>query len=184
MKSTIVDPETGDVRCPVCGARNSFTVKRTTKAKWTAGLTIGVGALAMPKRLMCNGCGTNLKRSGGTAPPNRTKPKPTTTGHEPPAATLALVDPSWDGLAERAKAYGLTEKESFDQRWLVRGDGVTVARRNADGSISIKSKSPDFQELALSLVGAKPDPVQWYVVVPALHAAQWDALVGLAAETD
>jgi putative oligomerization/nucleic acid binding protein len=25
---------------------------------------MGVGALAMPKRLKCNGCGTNLKRGG------------------------------------------------------------------------------------------------------------------------
>lgn len=63
MKRTVVD-ENGDVRCPKCGARNSFTVKRTGKAKWVAGMTMGVGALAMPKRLKCNGCGTNLKRSG------------------------------------------------------------------------------------------------------------------------
>jgi DNA-directed RNA polymerase subunit RPC12/RpoP len=62
MKTTQVDPETGDVRCPHCGARNSFTAKRTGKAKLTAGVTLGVGALAMPKRLKCNGCGANLKR--------------------------------------------------------------------------------------------------------------------------
>lgn len=62
MKRTKVD-ENGDVRCPKCGARNSFTVKRTAKAKWTAGVTMGVSALAAPKRLKCNGCGANLKRS-------------------------------------------------------------------------------------------------------------------------
>ncbi len=61
MKKTVIDDD-GDVRCPKCGARNSFTSKRTAKAKWAAGLTMGVGALAMPKRLKCNGCGANLKR--------------------------------------------------------------------------------------------------------------------------
>ncbi len=50
MKKTIVD-EQGDVRCPNCGARNSFTVKRTGKAKWAVGVTAGVAALAAPKRL-------------------------------------------------------------------------------------------------------------------------------------
>lgn len=62
MKRTVVD-ESGDVRCPKCGAKNSFTVKRTGKAKWAAGVTLGAAALAMPKRLKCNGCGTNLKRA-------------------------------------------------------------------------------------------------------------------------
>lgn len=63
MKRTQVD-ETGDVRCPKCGARNSFTVKRTGKAKFVGVVTLGVGVVAMPKRLKCNGCGTNLKRAG------------------------------------------------------------------------------------------------------------------------
>ncbi len=53
----------GDVVCPRCGARNQFTAKRTGKAKWAAVPTLGIGVLAMPKRLHCNGCGKNLKRS-------------------------------------------------------------------------------------------------------------------------
>jgi ribosomal protein S27E len=61
MKSTVVD-EDGTVRCPVCGAVNSFMQKRTGKAKIIGVATVGVGAVAMPKRLKCNGCGTNLKR--------------------------------------------------------------------------------------------------------------------------
>lgn len=61
MKKTVIDEE-GDVRCPKCGAKNSFTVKRTGKAKWAGAVTLGVGALVMPKRLKCNGCGANLKR--------------------------------------------------------------------------------------------------------------------------
>lgn len=61
MKKTVID-EDGDVRCPKCGARNSFTVKRTGKAKLVGIATVGAGALVMPKRLKCNGCGTNLKR--------------------------------------------------------------------------------------------------------------------------
>jgi DNA-directed RNA polymerase subunit RPC12/RpoP len=70
MKSTTID-ENGDVRCPKCGARNAFTSKRTGKAKWATGLatvvTFGAAAVVapvvIPKRLKCNGCGTNLKRA-------------------------------------------------------------------------------------------------------------------------
>lgn len=65
VKRTVVD-SSGDVRCPTCGARNSFTSKRTGKAKLIGVATVGVGVVAMPKRLKCNGCGTNLKR--GAAP--------------------------------------------------------------------------------------------------------------------
>lgn len=72
MKTTQVDPD-GTVRCPNCGA-TSFSEKRTGKAKWgvavTGVATLGIGALvgvaAAPKRLKCNGCGTNLRRGGGT----------------------------------------------------------------------------------------------------------------------
>ncbi|MGZ4560422.1 MAG: hypothetical protein ACXVXJ_05515 [Mycobacteriaceae bacterium] len=66
MKSTEVDAD-GTVRCPKCGA-NTFMTKRTVKGK------IMGGALLVPKRLKCNGCGTNLKRGG-----SRTKPKAYTT---------------------------------------------------------------------------------------------------------
>ena len=75
MKSTTVDAE-GNVVCPVCGAKNSFTSKRTGKAKIGGVVTLGVGVVAMPKRLKCNGCGTYLKRgtaqtSQVSAPPMR-----------------------------------------------------------------------------------------------------------------
>jgi hypothetical protein len=76
MKATRVDSD-GNVVCPKCGAKNSFTVKRTGKAKLMGGLAVGVGALAAPKRLKCNGCGTNLKRS--SAPPARTTARPHAT---------------------------------------------------------------------------------------------------------
>lgn len=59
MKSTWVDHD-GNVRCPKCGGKQ-FTSKRTGKAKWAGVLTVGVGVLAMPKRLKCQGCGQNLK---------------------------------------------------------------------------------------------------------------------------
>ena len=55
MKSTKVDPETGDVRCPKCSAK-SFTQKRSAKGKV-------MGGLMAPKRLKCDGCGTMLKRT-------------------------------------------------------------------------------------------------------------------------
>lgn len=53
MKKTQVDAETGDVRCPKCGAR-SFSQKRSVKGKM-------MGGLMAPKRLKCQGCGTMLK---------------------------------------------------------------------------------------------------------------------------
>ena len=62
MKRTVVDRASGDVVCPSCGARNNFVSKRTGKAKLIGVATVGVGVVAMPKRLKCNGCGTNLKR--------------------------------------------------------------------------------------------------------------------------
>lgn len=69
MKSTIVTGD-GQVKCPECGAVNSFTTKRTAKGK----LLVGVAA---PKRLKCNGCGANLKRG---EPPRPSRGRPSTGG--------------------------------------------------------------------------------------------------------
>jgi hypothetical protein len=63
MKKTQVDSD-GNVTCPKCGAKNQFAIKRTGKAKLVGVATIGVGAVVMPKRAKCMGCGTNLKMSG------------------------------------------------------------------------------------------------------------------------
>jgi uncharacterized OB-fold protein len=63
MKKTQVD-EDGNVTCPKCGAKNQFAIKRTGKGKLIGVATLGVGAVAMPKRAKCMGCGTNLKMSG------------------------------------------------------------------------------------------------------------------------
>ena len=49
--------------CPKCGS-TSFSSQRSTKAKVGGGLMFGVGALAAPKRLRCNGCGAFLKPGG------------------------------------------------------------------------------------------------------------------------
>ena len=75
MKSTRVD-ENGDVRCPKCGAKNSFSVKRTGRAKVLGGLAVGVGALAAPKRLQCQGCGSYLKPEKRRPLPKRATPRP------------------------------------------------------------------------------------------------------------
>lgn len=56
MKSTTVDSR-GQVHCPKCGATD-FTDKRTVKGKV-------LGGLLAPKRLVCRGCGTALKKAGG-----------------------------------------------------------------------------------------------------------------------
>lgn len=109
MKSTIVTGD-GQVRCPECGAVNSFTSKRTGKAKWAAGVTLGVGALAMPKRLKCNGCGTNLKRG---EPPAPARPNSAATSYVPDGGSCAISFckvPAADGSSfcptHRAKVSG------------------------------------------------------------------------------
>lgn len=65
MKHTVLLAD-GRVACPKCGAVNSFTSKRTGKAKLLAAPLL-ITVVAMPKRLRCNGCGANLKRGGGAA---------------------------------------------------------------------------------------------------------------------
>ncbi len=67
MKTTQVDEE-GNVRCPRCGSK-SFTSKRTGVGKLIGIATVGVGVLAVPKRLHCNGCGANLMTGSGTQEP-------------------------------------------------------------------------------------------------------------------
>jgi len=85
MKTTVVD-ENGDVRCPRCGAKNGFTVKRTGKAKLGLGLAVGVGALAAPKRLQCQGCGVYLKQG----PPAKSNARHARNGRAPKlSVTLA-----------------------------------------------------------------------------------------------
>ena len=79
MKSTVVGSD-GSVRCPRCGAVNSFTAKRTGRAKLFGVATVGIGALAMPKRLKCNGCGTNLKRTNPLPAAATSKPRPRKPG--------------------------------------------------------------------------------------------------------
>lgn len=84
MKATVVGSD-GTVRCPKCGG-TSFSDKRSGKAKWLAVPTVGVGVLAMPKHLKCNGCGEMLKRGDGKAQ----QPEP------PPSPTLDKVDNALD----------------------------------------------------------------------------------------
>lgn len=87
MKSTIVEPD-GTVRCPVCKG-TSFTLKRTAKAKVLGVATIGVGALAMPKRVYCMGCGANLKPG---SPPAT---KPAAAAPARPQRTSVSLGPGW-----------------------------------------------------------------------------------------
>lgn len=89
MQRTVID-ENGDVRCPKCNARSSFSEKRTGKAKWIGFLTLGVGLLAMPKRLKCNGCGVNLKRSKPVYRPSTQAVAATPAAQQAPPATAWL----------------------------------------------------------------------------------------------
>ena len=58
VRNPVVDQD-GDVRCPKCGARNAFSVKRSGKGKL-------MGAMLAPKRLQCQGCGAYLKQTAMT----------------------------------------------------------------------------------------------------------------------
>ena len=201
MKSTYVDPATGDVVCPVCGARNQFTVKRTAKAKWTGIATVGVGMAAMPKRLSCNGCGTNLKRGGGSAPPaKRSSVTPRPIASKP--ATPAPVQPvpaqvkkppaptgdiAWDTLVENAKRLGLIETGGNDLRWLKGSDGrTTVARYSVSQSkLDINLTNQAARESALALDGVTEiEGVRGYIEVPHEHHREWERLVALAVGRD
>ncbi len=55
MKRGVLD-EDGAVRCPKCRS-TSFRTKRSFKAKAALIPTVGVGALAAPKRIKCLACG-------------------------------------------------------------------------------------------------------------------------------
>ena len=59
MKHILIDHD-GELVCPVCGSKQ-FSNRRTRGAKLAAGLTVGVAALAAPKRLQCLGCREYLK---------------------------------------------------------------------------------------------------------------------------
>ena len=60
MKNVLVNAD-GDLLCPACGAKQQFSYRRTRGAKLAAGITVGVGMLAAPKRLQCLGCKEYLK---------------------------------------------------------------------------------------------------------------------------
>lgn len=201
MKSTYVDPTTGDVVCPVCGARNQFTVKRTAKAKWTGIATVGVGMAAMPKRLSCNGCGSNLKRGGGSAPPAKRSPVTSKSAAPTPITTPAMQpatppekappppigDPSWDIVVVNAKRLGLVETGGNDLRWLKRsGDHTTVARYSlSHASVEINLSDPAARERALALDGAtEVEGRLGYIEVSHHHHREWGALVALAVGED
>ena len=60
--------EDGEVRCPKCGAVNSYGHMRSRKAKLLLVPTLGLGVVAAPKRLRCNGCGASLKTANQGGP--------------------------------------------------------------------------------------------------------------------
>jgi hypothetical protein len=190
MKSTYVDPKTGDVVCPVCGARNQFTVKRTAKAKWAGVPTLGIGTLALPKRLSCNGCGTNLKRGGGSAPPSAKASRSPAKASSPSSGFVSgrdrpkrpTGDAAWDTLVEFAKKLDVYETSGFGRRWLRRAeDDLTVARYDLqEASFSVKLKNHHDRQRALALEGAT-DEQQSFIHVPHSRRGEWEALVALAA---
>jgi DNA-directed RNA polymerase subunit RPC12/RpoP len=81
VKDILVDSD-GEFRCPKCGGKQ-FERKRTGKAKLMAGVTVGVGALAVPKRMRCLVCG-EYSETG--------KAKPYVDGDT--AAERAALDPA------------------------------------------------------------------------------------------
>lgn len=107
MKSTQVDSD-GRVRCPVCGA-SDFSDKRTGKAKAAGFITLGVGVVAMPKRLKCRGCGENLKRGGDPYVPPKRVTKNAGTKKPATPAKGSLGDMSPEAIAARKQA--MWEKE-------------------------------------------------------------------------
>lgn len=89
MKDILVD-QAGELRCPSCHGRN-FEAKRTTRAK----VTVGVGALLLPKRMKCMQCGTYAKVGDATPWRDPQRPDPADTGRpDPSPIRLGGTDPT------------------------------------------------------------------------------------------
>ena len=164
MKTTRVDAE-GNVRCPVCGAIDSFTVKRTGKGKLVAGLLA-------PKLLKCNGCGTNLKRSGINYPP----PKPKQSLVSQHSASRNLPQ-QWQDLAmSMANKHGTRQSDTRDARILRTKDGIKIARY-VFGSAKIEIAFSNARQVAQTVPGAYCDSSESYVKIPLSQAGSWEELV-------
>jgi hypothetical protein len=100
VKKTVIGDD-GQVRCPKCGAINSFTAQHTRKAK--AG--IGLGTLFAAPKLRCNGCGEFLKPG---SPPKRQRtsnPGVPTLSKEDHAAFIAEMKHAQQASHDGATIY-------------------------------------------------------------------------------
>jgi hypothetical protein len=171
VKTTRVDSQ-GNVRCPVCGAINSFTVKRTGKGK----LVLGVAA---PKRLKCNGCGTNLKRGGANSPPPKPKSQPVMPWVSQSQGFLP-APPEWDLMVENmASKYGLRKRFAAGYQSLLLPDGREIVR-HVLGSAKIDVRFPDPRAVAHLVPGSYPDMKGEYLRVPISEASRWERVVDRA----
>jgi len=99
MKQMVVDPD-GTLHCPVCNS-SQFAFKRTGKAKLMAGVTVGFGALAAPKRAHCLGCGTDLKPANPKHPTAPTRGKDFTPDNVDPTKNPMMASTLGEALAIR-----------------------------------------------------------------------------------
>lgn len=129
----------GELYCPSCGARQ-FSNRRTRAAKLAAGATVGIGALAAPKRLQCLGCREYLK--GPPIPDPEPEPDgPPSVPHRRPAGPameqgdvpVVVTDCEWTGPSMlamlAAAAPALDEARRLEvQQQLRRREPAEVAR--------------------------------------------------------
>lgn len=87
MKDGILRPD-GQIACPKCGS-TSYRLKRSAPAKLALGVSVGVFALAAPKRLKCLSCGELYRaRADQVAPGTAEEEDDGTVLAIPPAASV------------------------------------------------------------------------------------------------
>lgn len=174
MQTTRVDAD-GTVRCPNCGA-TSFRSQRSTKAKVGLIPTLGAAALVAPKRLKCNGCGTYLRASEGTA--SKLDNRAATTAAtkealEPYAVDSVDLDTPLKGHGNRSSFDGHTLKVEFSR--MVRATysyPPTVAVPVADIQ-SVQWKPPTFAKNGELHIGVPGGTMTLLYTYQQRKDAQW-----------
>lgn len=123
----------GDLVCPDCGTKQ-FSNRRTRGAKLAMGVSVGVGALAAPKRLQCLGCREYFK-SPAVPVPLDTSPTavqverppsggPRTFGPRLQAGETKVVvtDSEWDGSSAVSMLKAAHPGLTVDAYTRMRGD--------------------------------------------------------------
>lgn len=174
----------GELLCPTCGSRN-LSYRRTRRAKLTGVVTVGVGVVALPKRIQCIACREYFKSPAVPAPqvPAAEAPHVTNTA---PAVTLQALnmdegdievyidDGEWIGAARlsmlRSARPGLTSQQYAQiTNLMLERKPAPVGRLTAEGATALVARleehgftahaegpEPSSQEISAGSAPAEP----------------------------